>query len=59
MAEWLVRETHDLSVEGSNPRRSRICTNSRLISNFSSALYRELLVVFWLVFAKRSFASVQ
>ena len=47
-------EILNLYFAGSNLRHSRIFTNSRLFLIFLIAL----LFVFWLVFAKRSFASV-
>ena len=58
---WLMRETQYLMVSivhRSNPRPSRIFANSRLISIFYLFTIELLYVVFSLVFAKQSFASV-
>ena len=35
VAEWLVRETQICQVADSNPKRSRVFVNLRLISTFS------------------------
>ena len=62
MVEWLVHETQSLLIavdRRSSPRPSRFFAKSRLFFYFFLLRYLEtLFVMFSLVFAKRSFASV-
>ena len=58
VATWLVCETLNIWVAGSNREANLIFTYLRLILILLIALYRVGFFVFSLVFAKRSFASV-